>query len=302
LFALFCLTDFVKHHFVGSQISGIELIGYVCVEMGDDADAGCAHRLLSVAEHFVKSGFHAELVTVCAAPSRKLDDVVVLGRVLTPPPPEFWDVYADACNQTIVIDEEIPTEWTGPSVLYEDGSRHSAQRVKHSPFSTDCKQDGSQYNSYQEQGSPNGSLLPKILFAENDTAQQQRVPAEMHPPSVSAQQRASEETSQSSTTVETISTSLTQLVDSMRNNITVVNGSCERLCDLTASDITTEVIIYWVTRTHRVVENSALLLAVRLSRELRVPLIAVVSLVPYLQCTGTSPLRITVLWVNFCRQ
>jgi hypothetical protein len=255
--------------------------------MGDDADAGCAHRLLSVAEHFVKSGFHADLVTVCAAPNTKYDDVVVLGHVLTPPPPEFWNLYADACNRTIVVDEEIPTELTGPSVLYEDGSRHSAQRANESPFSTGCKQDGSQYNSYQEQDSPNGSLLPKILFAENNTAPQ-CVPTEIHP-AVSAQQWANKETSQNSTTVETDSTSLTQLVGSIRNNITVVNGSCQRLCDLTASDITMEVIIYWVTRTHRVVENSALLLAVRLSRELRVPLIAVVSLVPYFQCLCMCP-------------
>jgi hypothetical protein len=270
----------VVNYFVGSQISGIELIAYVCVEMGDDGDANCAHKLLSVAEHFVESGFHADLVTVCAAPNTKHDDVVLLGQVLFPPPPEFWDVYADACNQTIVVDEEIPTEWTGPAVLYEDGLLHSAQRAKHSPFSTSCKQNGSQYNSSHLQGSPGGSFLPKTLFAENDTAPQ-CVPIEMHPSSVSPEQRSQKEPSQSSTTVETDSTSLTKLVDSIRGNIAVVDGSSLCLRDLTAHDKPADVIIYWVTRTHRVVENSALLLAVILSRELRVPLIAVVRLVPY---------------------
>jgi hypothetical protein len=274
----------VVHHFVSSQISGIELIAYVCVEMGDDGDANCAHKLLSVAEHFVESGFHADLVTVCAAPNTKYDDVVVLGQVLTLPPSDFWDVYADACNQTIAVDEEIPTGWTGPSVLYEDRSLHSAQRVKESHFPTSCKQNGSQYNTSHAHGSPDGSLLPKILFAENDTAPQS-VSIEKHPPCVSSEQRTQKETSPSITTVETDSTSLTQLVDSIRDNITVVNGSCQRLCDLTANnDIATEVIFYWVTRTHRVVGNSALLLAMGLSRELRVPLIAVVSLVPYVHC------------------
>jgi hypothetical protein len=271
-------------------------------------------RLLAFAERIVEAGIEPDLVRVQFAPSNA-DELMLLDSCDQPEINHVWDSLMDqsadymeleqSTNQEkesvlVNVTEIQPVESTtmadpiaspvvAPSELPFSGGSSGLRTELMSPFASDVPDDET-----DDVTSPVRELPPMALFTEsqpslpagdNRMAMQHEnspdTPARTSNTTHSYKENSTPDGPAISPTAGSAQTRSAALLQSCPSRCTIFKHGKDNELSLNTSTLlpllVKDVVYYWVTHTHRVTDNLALGLALQLSRELKVPLVALVS-------------------------
>lgn len=249
--------------------------------------------LLLLAERIVECGVNADLVTVCGATDVESTHLVLLGNDHSPLPADAWNLLNSEDNDPPVLynNDSYATEETrtgGGTELYNDQSGVTALTPRPS---SQCLP--SLPESVSE--SPVADLSPKALFSEHGPARNSDDGLLSATSTTELGQETTDERGDAGIHVysdhDSKLSTIAQLVRLLGDKLSVFGDSVMHpLEEQLLSNV--EVVYYWITRIHRVIDNAALDVAVKLSEKLQVPLLAVVRAFPCC-CPSCSAVQFT---------